>query len=140
LDGNAREYGCPIGTVYKIGADDYSGQCEDPEGVEGCENYYGDEFKNVKKSQLLLGGDDGSYKTATNKPTLRKKIQQTPKVKEDKEQESTSTQKSVNRQQQQQQSSRVRPTVEAKAQEQQQVQQRPSRPQLSQRNVVQTTR
>ena len=77
LDNSPREYGCPIGTVFKIGADEYSGQCQDPEGVEGCENYYGDDLKGLKKSELLLGltgGDSGSSPYAvTNKPTLRKK-------------------------------------------------------------------
>ncbi|KAK8753708.1 hypothetical protein OTU49_001187, partial [Cherax quadricarinatus] len=42
LDGVAREYGCPIGTVFKIGNQDGFGQCSDPEDVPGCEDYYGD--------------------------------------------------------------------------------------------------
>ena len=33
--GVAREYGCPIGTVFKIGDSDGSGNCEDPEDVPG---------------------------------------------------------------------------------------------------------
>lgn len=35
MNGNAREYGCPLGTVFKIGDDDVSGFCTDPEEVEG---------------------------------------------------------------------------------------------------------
>lgn len=35
MNGNAREYGCPLGTVFKIGIDDVSGFCADPEEVEG---------------------------------------------------------------------------------------------------------
>jgi hypothetical protein len=35
LEGVAREYGCPIGTVFKIGDSDGSGNCEDPEDVPG---------------------------------------------------------------------------------------------------------
>ena len=35
LEGTAREYGCPIGTVFKIGDSDGAGACEDPEDVPG---------------------------------------------------------------------------------------------------------
>lgn len=35
LEGVAREYGCPIGTVFKIGDAEGSGNCEDPEDVPG---------------------------------------------------------------------------------------------------------
>lgn len=35
LEGVAREYGCPIGTVFKIGDADGTGNCEDPEDVPG---------------------------------------------------------------------------------------------------------
>ena len=35
MNGNAREYGCPLGTVFKIGLDDQSGFCADPEEVDG---------------------------------------------------------------------------------------------------------
>lgn len=144
LDGNAREYGCPIGTVFKIGSDDYSGQCEDPEGVDGCENYYGDELKGLKKSQLLLGSDNGSYKSATNKPTLRKKIPQnkpaTPKAVVEQQQPQPTQQSTQRVQQQQLQQRRQQPVQQQQpAQQQQQSQpQRIQRPvnsqQLSQRN------
>lgn len=35
FDGTAREYGCPIGTVFKIGNADGFGQCSDPQEVPG---------------------------------------------------------------------------------------------------------
>lgn len=35
IDGVAREYGCPIGTVFQIGDTDGLGKCEDPEFVPG---------------------------------------------------------------------------------------------------------
>lgn len=35
LEGVAREYGCPIGTVFKIGDGEGTGNCEDPEDVQG---------------------------------------------------------------------------------------------------------
>ncbi|XP_070137100.1 uncharacterized protein Gasp isoform X2 [Drosophila bipectinata] len=56
LEGVAREYGCPIGTVFKIGDSDGTGNCEDPEDVPGCEDYYGDlDLKSIRKSELLAG-------------------------------------------------------------------------------------
>lgn len=97
------------GTVYKIGADDFSGQCEDPEGVDGCENYYGDELKHIKKSELLLGLD-GNYNNnkGTSKPTLRKKVQQTPRP----EVQSAPSQVNHNRVQQISSRDRIRPTAQ----------------------------
>lgn len=35
MEGTPREYGCPIGTVFKIGDSDGSGSCENPEDVPG---------------------------------------------------------------------------------------------------------
>lgn len=35
LDKTPREYGCPIGTVFKIGDAEGTGSCEDPEDVPG---------------------------------------------------------------------------------------------------------
>lgn len=56
LEGTAREYGCPIGTVFKIGDGEGTGNCEDPEDVPGCEDYYGDlDLKSIRKSELHLG-------------------------------------------------------------------------------------
>ncbi|KXJ74763.1 hypothetical protein RP20_CCG012984 [Aedes albopictus] len=46
LEGVAREYGCPIGTVFKIGDADGTGNCEDPEDVPGCK-------EEESQSQLL---------------------------------------------------------------------------------------
>ncbi|KAK8404404.1 hypothetical protein O3P69_007596 [Scylla paramamosain] len=57
LDGVAREYGCPIGTVFQIGALEGLGQCTDPELVPGCEDYYGDlDLEALKRSQVFLAG------------------------------------------------------------------------------------
>ncbi|XP_037082794.1 protein obstructor-E-like isoform X2 [Pollicipes pollicipes] len=42
MNSSPREYGCPIGTVFKIGDAEGSGQCSDPADVPGCEEYYGD--------------------------------------------------------------------------------------------------
>ncbi|XP_045124325.1 protein obstructor-E-like isoform X1 [Portunus trituberculatus] len=57
LDGVAREYGCPIGTVFQIGALEGLGQCTDPELVPGCEDYYGDlDLVALKRSQVFLAG------------------------------------------------------------------------------------
>ncbi|GFG38872.1 hypothetical protein Cfor_02179 [Coptotermes formosanus] len=75
LEGVAREYGCPIGTVFKIGESDGSGNCEDPEDVPGCEDYYGDlDLKSIRKSELLAGlnnsqGRSSPPAAAPNKPT-----------------------------------------------------------------------
>jgi len=77
LDGNPREYGCPIGTVFKIGTEG-GGQCTEPEGVQGCEDYYGDELKGLKKSDLLLGGDYNSGNQNSKAPTLRKRVKVQP--------------------------------------------------------------
>ncbi|WP_278924644.1 chitin binding peritrophin-A domain-containing protein, partial [Pseudophaeobacter profundi] len=67
MDGTAREYGCPIGTVFKIGDADGTGNCEDPEDVPGCEDYYGDlDLKAIRKSELLagLGASGGSGRSS----------------------------------------------------------------------------
>ncbi|KAK2726895.1 protein obstructor-E-like [Artemia franciscana] len=70
LDGSPREYGCPVGTVFKIGDDDSSGFCADPEEVEGCEDYYGElDLKTLKKSDLLSGLNQNGG--TTRKPLLR---------------------------------------------------------------------
>ncbi|XP_073982285.1 chitin binding Peritrophin-A domain-containing protein Gasp isoform X1 [Rhodnius prolixus] len=61
LDGTPREYGCPIGTVFKIGDSEGTGSCEDPEDVPGCEDYYGDlDLKSIRKSELALGNGGGA--------------------------------------------------------------------------------
>ncbi|KAF0287645.1 Protein obstructor-E [Amphibalanus amphitrite] len=59
MGGAPREYGCPLGTVFKIGDLDGSGQCADPADVPGCEEYYGD--LDVKELAMrALGGGSGT--------------------------------------------------------------------------------
>ena len=59
IGGVPREYGCPLGTVFSLGSDVYSGKCADPEEVEECKNYYGDiKFDNVELSKA--GVDTGA--------------------------------------------------------------------------------
>lgn len=41
ISGTPREYGCPLGTVFKVGLTDTDGKCADPEDVAECTNYYG---------------------------------------------------------------------------------------------------
>ncbi|KAH6920607.1 hypothetical protein HPB50_028405 [Hyalomma asiaticum] len=53
IEGQARPYGCSLGTVFNVD----SLQCDDPENVQGCENYYGDlDVKNLKKAQTHKKG------------------------------------------------------------------------------------
>ncbi|KRT85641.1 Carbohydrate-binding protein, partial [Oryctes borbonicus] len=67
LKGVAREYGCPIGTVFKIGDAEGTGNCADPEDVPGCEDYYGDlDLKSIRKSELLAGLQSSSSRAAAN--------------------------------------------------------------------------
>ena len=42
IEGEAREYGCPLGSVFKINTDGTDGVCDDPKDVPECVNYYGD--------------------------------------------------------------------------------------------------
>ena len=42
IGGVPREYGCPLGTVFSIGSDEFSGKCTEPENVLECKDYYGD--------------------------------------------------------------------------------------------------
>ena len=56
IAGIPREYGCPLGTVFKVGNSEFDGQCSDPEDVPECANYYGDlEFD---KNELVRSGAD----------------------------------------------------------------------------------
>ncbi|KAK4025488.1 hypothetical protein OUZ56_014554 [Daphnia magna] len=56
MNGNAREYGCPLGTVFKIGLDDQSGFCADPEEVEGCADYYGTlDLNSLRNTEVQAG-------------------------------------------------------------------------------------
>jgi len=50
FDNTPREYGCPIGTVFQIGSAEGTGQCADPQTVQGCENYYGEADVTVLKT------------------------------------------------------------------------------------------
>ncbi|KAJ8981605.1 hypothetical protein NQ317_011884 [Molorchus minor] len=78
LEGQAREYGCPIGTVFKIGDGDGTGNCEDPEDVPGCEDYYGDlDLKSIRKSELLAGLQS-SGSTRSHTPSAPKKPRPAP--------------------------------------------------------------
>lgn len=52
ISGVPREYGCPLGTVFSIGNDEFSGKCTDPTEVVDCKNYYGNlEFNTIKISK-----------------------------------------------------------------------------------------
>lgn len=78
LEGVAREYGCPIGTVFKIGDADGTGNCEDPEDVPGCEDYYGDlDLKSIRKSELLAGLNHQNRNTPSPGPKASKPRPQT---------------------------------------------------------------
>jgi hypothetical protein len=56
IGGTPREYGCPLGTVFKVGPGTDDGKCSDPEDVPECANYYGDlEFD---KQDLVRAGVD----------------------------------------------------------------------------------
>jgi len=58
IGGVPREYGCPLGTVFSIGSDEFSGKCSDPKEVPECQNYYGDlEFDEFEKAKA--GADTG---------------------------------------------------------------------------------
>ena len=56
IGGTPREYGCPLGSVFKIteGSDD--GKCADPQDVPECANYYGD--LKFEKQELVRAGVD----------------------------------------------------------------------------------
>ncbi|XP_013166946.1 PREDICTED: uncharacterized protein LOC106117269 isoform X1 [Papilio xuthus] len=76
LEGTAREYGCPIGTVFKIGDSDGTGNCEDPEDVPGCEDYYGDlDLKSIRKSELLAGLQSDGQSRQTQPKQLKPRPQ-----------------------------------------------------------------
>ncbi|KAB1731726.1 hypothetical protein FNE60_29765 [Klebsiella pneumoniae] len=91
LDSNAREYGCPVGTVFKIGEDDASGFCTDPDEVAGCEDYYGElDLKTLKKSELLSGlnqSDGPTRKPVKNVNHVRRTTTASPKAEEEEEYE-----------------------------------------------------
>lgn len=74
LNGNAREYGCPLGTVFKIGDDDVSGFCTDPEDVAGCEDYYGElDLKGLRDTEVQAGLAEAP-KSAKKKAVSRRPV------------------------------------------------------------------
>lgn len=66
ISGVAREYGCPHGTVFSLGSDEFTGKCSDPRAVPECSQYYGDQVfdeEEMAKSGLDTGkpsSDSGS--------------------------------------------------------------------------------
>eukprot|EP00096_Caligus_rogercresseyi_P011775 TRINITY_DN474_c0_g1_i1.p1 TRINITY_DN474_c0_g1~~TRINITY_DN474_c0_g1_i1.p1 ORF type:complete len:417 (+),score=115.71 TRINITY_DN474_c0_g1_i1:159-1409(+) len=56
ISGVPREYGCPLGTVFKVGIDSADGKCSDPTEVPECSNYYGD--LDFDKQELVRAGVD----------------------------------------------------------------------------------
>jgi hypothetical protein len=72
ISGVPREYGCPLGTVFKIGGDEFDGKCADPEEVPECVNYYGDlEFD---KQELVRAGVDPEAVGAKVAPAGRVRV------------------------------------------------------------------
>jgi len=74
ISGVPREYGCPLGTVFSIGNDEFSGKCTDPSEVIDCKNYYGDlEFDSISLSKS--GADTGRIRNRNNKNNSKNTIQ-----------------------------------------------------------------
>jgi len=72
ISGVPREYGCPLGTVFKIGGSEFDGKCADPEEVPECANYYGDlEFD---KQELVRAGVDPEAVGAKVAPAGRVRV------------------------------------------------------------------
>ncbi|TRY67858.1 hypothetical protein TCAL_16939 [Tigriopus californicus] len=75
IGGIPREYGCPLGTVFKISEGDsqYEGQCADPEDVPECSNYYG-ELQFDKQELVRSGADPNAVgaKVVTNRPRVNR--------------------------------------------------------------------
>jgi len=73
ISGTPREYGCPLGTVFKVTNDDPAdGKCVDPEEVEECRNYYGDlEFN---KNELVKAGADPEAVGVPTRAVPRKRV------------------------------------------------------------------
>merc|ERR1739848_443856 len=55
ISGTAREYGCPLGSVFKITQNE-DGVCADPADVAECANYYGD--LQFQPEELVKAGVD----------------------------------------------------------------------------------
>ena len=76
ISGIPREYGCPLGTVFAVGASEYDGKCADPEEVEECRNYYGDlEFD---KQELVRAGVDPEAVGVKPDPVQRTRVNSRP--------------------------------------------------------------
>lgn len=75
ISGTPREYGCPLGTVFKIGEGSLDGKCTDPEEVPECANYYGD--LDFDKQELVKAGVDPEAVGAKVIPA-RTRIQRPP--------------------------------------------------------------
>ena len=72
ISGTAREYGCPLGTVFKISDSGEDGVCADPRDVPECINYYGDlEFDS---RELVKAGADPSAVGVRPNPATRRKV------------------------------------------------------------------
>ena len=56
ISGKPREYGCPVGSVFKITTDGNDGKCSDPADVPECANYYGD--LTFQPQELVRAGVD----------------------------------------------------------------------------------
>ena len=56
INGQPREYGCPVGSVFKITTDGNDGKCSDPNDVPECANYYGD--LTFQPQELVRAGVD----------------------------------------------------------------------------------
>jgi len=56
ISGTPREYGCPLGTVFKEGLTETDGKCTDPEDVAECSSYYGNLA--FDKQELVKAGVD----------------------------------------------------------------------------------
>lgn len=56
ISGSAREYGCPLGSVFKITQKGEDGVCADPSDVPECANYYGD--LQFQPEELVKAGVD----------------------------------------------------------------------------------
>ena len=56
INGTPREYGCPLGSVFKITTDGNDGKCTDPNDVPECANYYGD--LTFQPQELVRAGVD----------------------------------------------------------------------------------
>jgi hypothetical protein len=76
IGGTPREYGCPLGTVFKVGPGNDDGKCSDPEDVPECANYYGDLA--FDKQDLVRAGVDPEAVGAQVTPARARVIPERP--------------------------------------------------------------